>query len=178
MGCEIRHMDENEWLMVAEFSTGDVRTAGMLDVDTVYFMVQRTIRAIYPSFYEPDVVEACCRLHNRDAIASDIGMGKVFLFDGDGTPVGTGTLDGCHVKRVFVLPDHQGCGIGSSVMNALESLASASHGIVMLDSSRPAEQLYLNRGYRVVSEDTWEITAEDEFLATTLKYKVMEKNLN
>ena len=78
------------------------------------------------------------------------------------------------MKRVFVLPNRQGCGIGTSVMNALESLASASHGIVMLDSSKPAEQFYFNRGYQVVSENTWEITTGDEFLATTLKYKVVQ----
>ena len=170
--------DETEWLMVADLSTGDVRTAGMLDVDAVHAMVQHTIRAIYPGFYEPAVVEAFCRLHSRDAIASDVAMGKVFLFDEDGIPVGTGTLDGCHVKRVFVLPARQGCGIGTSVMNALESLASSSYGIVTLDSSRPAERFYLNRDYRVVSEGAWEIAAVDEFLATTLKYKVMEKRFN
>ena len=45
-------------------------------------------------------------------------------------PVGTGTLDGCHVARGFVLPDRQGGGCGTAIMDAFEGLASASYGSV------------------------------------------------
>lgn len=43
--------DETEWLMVADLSTGNVRTAGILDVEAVYGIAQHTVRAIYPGFF-------------------------------------------------------------------------------------------------------------------------------
>lgn len=49
-------------------------------------------------------MEAFCRLHSVDAIASDIINAMVFLLEDEGQPIGTGTLDGCHVNRVFILP--------------------------------------------------------------------------
>ena len=171
-------VDDSEWLMVADLALTRVRTADVRDAEIVHAIVQHTIREIYPSSYEPAIVEAFCRLHSMDSIALDIGNAKVFLLEDDGRPIGTGTLDDCHVTRVFVLPDYQGGSRGTAIMDALETLASRRHGTVVLDSSKPAEQFYRNRGYRVTGEGVWDIAAEGAYPSATLTYKIMEKRLS
>ena len=171
-------VDDSEWLMVADLALTPVRTADMRDIEIVYSIVQQTIREIYPSGCEPAIVEAFRRLHSVDAIASDISNARVFLLEDEGRPIGTGTLDGCHVTRVFVLPDYQGRGCGTAIMDALEALVSRRHRTIVLDSSKPAERFYRNRGYRVTREDTWDIASEGAYPAATLTYKIMEKSLS
>lgn len=169
--------DATEWLMVVDLALEGVRTAGIRDIETVHAIAQRTIREVYPGSYEPAIVEACCRLHNVEDIASDVARARVFLLEDDGRPVGTGTLDGCHLTRVFVLPDCQGGGRGTAIMDALEALASRCHRAAVLDSSKPAERFYEHRGYRVTGVETWDIAAEGPFPAATLTYKTMVKLL-
>ena len=154
-----------------------LRVASEADIEVVYALVQETIRAVYPNYYEPAIVEAFCRLHNRDAVAKDVKLGKVVLLESDDRAVGTGTLDGYHVTRVFVRPSCQGSGFGSMVMRCLETSASASFETTVLDSSAPAERFYQNRGYRVTGLGTWEIAPEGNLPQATLTYKVMEKQL-
>lgn len=171
-------VDDSEWLMVADLALTRIRTADVRDAETVHAIAQQTIRKIYPSSYEPAIVEAFCRLHSVEAIASDISNARVFLLEDDGRPIGTGTLDGCHVTRVFVLPDFQGHGWGTAIMDALEALASRRHRIAVIDSSKPAERFYGRRGYHVTGDGTWDIAPEETYPAATLTYKIMEKRLS
>ena len=183
MDSEVRHIRQDGQPLLEDFlceavSVPDgMRTAVLDDADAVYDLVQRDVRAIYPSCYEPTIVEAFCRLHSRDAIATDIGGGKICVLEADGNIVATGTLDGNHVTRVFVLPELRGCGYGSAIMDELERIASRSHSSVAIDSSAPAEQFYLHRGYRITGSGEWVIEAEDGMQAATLVYKTMEKHL-
>ena len=73
------------------------------DAESVHKLVQETIRTVYSDYYEPAIVDGFCRLHNLDAIASDIELGKVLVLESGGCVVATGTLDGEHITRVFVL---------------------------------------------------------------------------
>ncbi len=154
-----------------------LRRAGMDDAEPVYELVQETIRAVYPDYYEPAIVDGFCRLHNLDAIASDIGLGKVLVLEFGGRIVGTGTLDGGHITRVFVSPALQGRGLGARLMGALEEEASRSFSTTVVDSSAPAEPFYLHMGYEIIDQGKWHIEATVEHPSATLVYKIMEKSL-
>ena len=91
--------------------------------------------------------------------------------------MGTGTLDGNHITRVFVLPERQGKGYGTRIMDELEAKAAASHATAVLDASIPARTLYLHRGYEITGTETWEIEPHDGSPAAKLVYEVMEKTL-
>ena len=117
MDSEVRHIRQDGQPLLEDFlceavSVPDgVRTAVLDDADAVYDLVQRDIRAIYPSCYEPTIVEAFCRLHSRDAIATDIGGGKICVLEADGNIVATGTPEdvakvegsftGAYLKKVL-----------------------------------------------------------------------------
>jgi GNAT superfamily N-acetyltransferase len=66
----------------------------------------------------------------------------------NGSIAGTGTLLGKNIRRVFVLPCHQGKGIGGRIMTELELKAKYDHvDIIDLDSSMVSVEFYHRLGY-------------------------------
>lgn len=81
----------------------------------------------------------------------DINNGGVFLIYNDKDVVaGTGTKHGEEMNRVFILPGFQGKGYGKRMMNYLEGSIGMEYDEVYLDSSLPAFNIYLKRGYQSV----------------------------
>ena len=118
------------------------------DLDTVRRIIETTINKIYPLYYPCDVVQFFLDHHGLDRILSDIDATCVYLFETDSVTVGTGTIHGNEITRVFVLPEFQGRGYGSAIMQKLEDIVFRTHRIVKLDSSLPAFDMYLKRGYK------------------------------
>lgn len=141
-------------------------------VDELYELVQRTIRAVYPRYYPQAVVESFCGLHSRDAIAADVAAEREGVVLVDGRVVGTGCRDGNHITRVYVSPAFQGRGVGSFIMQRLEDEIARDHATALLDASLPATSLYEHRGYRTLRHEQFPV--EDE---AVLVYAVMEKEL-
>lgn len=141
-------------------------------VDELYELVQRTIRAVYPRYYPQAVVASFCALHSRDAIAADVAAGREGVVLVDGYVAGTGCRDGNHITRVYVAPAFQGRGVGSFIMQRLEGEIAHEHASAVLDASLPAVGLYERRGYRTLRHERFPV--ED---GAVLVYAVMEKNL-
>lgn len=153
-------------------------------IDSIFQLVQTTIKTIYPKYYPKEVVDFFCNLHSKENIATDIKNGCVSALIVDGQIVGTGSYKENHITRVYVLPEFQGCGYGSYIMQKLEneisevynkisSLANAQgRNMVYLDASLPACRLYEHRGYKTKSHKTWKVDN-----GAVLVYEVMEKDL-
>ena len=101
-----------------------------------------------PLYYPSGVVQFFLDHHTPDRILPDIRAGHVYLFEADSAIVGTGTIRENEIARVFVLPEYQGRGYGSLIMQQLEELIFRTHGTAKLDSSLPAFGMYLKRGYK------------------------------
>lgn len=158
--------------------TCELRLANAEDVGEIFRLVQTTIRACYAGCYTQSVVEGFCRYHSSESIAVDVAEGKVHVLANGGRIVGTATLDGSYIGRVYVLPEEQGHGYGTLLMDALEKLvASAGSATVTLESSIPGKRLYVQRGYVVVKSETWDIEPFDELPADRLDYDIMEKHI-
>lgn len=158
--------------------TYKLRLATAEDVDEVHRLVQATIHTCYSGYYTRSVVEGFCRYHSLESIAADVAEGKVYVLASDGRIVGTATLDGSYIGRVYVLPEEQGKGLGTLLMDALEELAAdAGNTTATLDSSIPGKGLYERRGYVVVRTEVWDIEPFGELPAARLVYEVMEKQL-
>lgn len=82
----------------------------------------------------------------------------------------TGTADGEHITRVFVLPEYQGRGYGSAMMDFLEQKIIKENGVAWLDSSLPAGKFYHSRGY--VTKEHREYALDN---GKVLEYEVMRK---
>lgn len=141
--------------------------------EAVYGVLQTTIRAVYPKYYPVEVVDFFCALHSLDHVREGIASGNmgVLVDDGD-TVVGTGCFDGNHITGVYVLPEFQGRGCGSAIIDHLEEAIGRDHDAAVLDASLPAVCLYEHRGYRTIGHGV--IDLEN---GVKLVYEKMEKLL-
>ena len=118
------------------------------DFETVRQITQETIRAVYPAYYPAGAVDFFCRHHSDESIWADITSGKVYLLRDDETVVGTVTISGNGINRLFVLPQHQHRGYGRALLDFAEQKILLQYDTVRIDASFPAKQIYLKRGYR------------------------------
>lgn len=142
------------------------------DLQTVQNIVCDTIQKIYPNYYPHEVVEFFINHHNEESIRQDIEAGKVYLLFEHNECVGTGTIDGEYMNRVFVPAIHQRKGYGSKIMDFIEEKIAVDYNKIVLDSSLPAFNIYLKRGYKPL--DFHEKITEN---GRVLCYQVMQKNI-
>lgn len=104
----------------------------------IYELVHGTIEEIYTKYYSGEAVGFFLELHSEESILKDISEEKVYAVTFEQEVIGTGTLDGNHIRRLFVSPQFQGRGIGTLLMDFFESEIIKTYGAVYLDSSLPA----------------------------------------
>lgn len=114
----------------------------------IYGLVRETIKTVYPKYYVEEAIDFFLKHHNFGKIKTDIEQEKVYVIKEKETIVGTGTLDGKRITRVYIRPEFQEMGLGKLLMDYLESEAVKDHGAVWLDASLPANSFFYNRGYR------------------------------
>jgi GNAT superfamily N-acetyltransferase len=143
------------------------------DLDELHALVVHTIRSSYPAHYPPRAVEFFVEHHAKAKIAADGSSAFVIIAVSDGRMVGTATLARDTVARVFVAPELQGAGIGTALMDRVESEARGlGLNRSILDASIPAVRFYETRGYAKCSEDSIDVGDGQE-----LRYYLMEKSL-
>ena len=121
--------------------------ANELQVTGITKLVQRTIKEIYIKYYRDEVVSFFINWHDITRISEDVAAGKVYVMMDDSQIVATGTADGENITRVYVLPEYQGHGYGSAMMDFLEQKIIREYGSVSLDASLPSGRFYHSRGY-------------------------------
>ncbi|MDO5425209.1 MAG: RQC-minor-1 family DNA-binding protein [Eubacteriales bacterium] len=141
------------------------------DARRIASLVERTIRNIYPRHYPISAIHYFLFLHSEYRILADIERNYVGMLFCDGKLVGTGSREKNHVMRVFVLPEEQGRGFGTRIMEELEWQIKKKNVSAELEASIPAEAFYEHRGYRTIREKRMDIGEMD------LSYKVMKKVL-
>ncbi len=143
------------------------------DLQTVYDVVQRTIKTIYPKYYPEEVVNFFCEHHSRNAIAKDIENGYVSVLKIDGNIVATGCFVDNHITRVYVLPEYQKKGYGTFIMKNIEDQISEKYDKAYLDASLPAAALYEKLGFSTIEHERYPVEN-----GVILAYEVMEKKLH
>lgn len=149
-----------------------VRPAALIDKDIVTELVRETIKAVYPKYYPAGAVDFFLAHHKPEKILDDIKAGKVYVLVSDGVIVGTVTIDGNDIARLFVKPSEQGKGHGGKLIDFAENMIFGYSETVRIDSSLPAKAMYIKRGYRE-KEYRKILTDNGDFLC----YDVMEKNI-
>lgn len=144
--------------------------ATLEDTEQIYELVQNTIKTVYPKYYPKEVVTFFCEHHSMDNVQKDISKGMVSVLVDDGNMVGTGCYQDNHITRVYVLPEFQGQGYGSYIMQQLENRIAETYDTVLLDASLPAAHLYEKRGYQTIRHDKWNVEN-----GVVLVYEIMEK---
>ena len=141
--------------------------------ESVYQLVQETIKTVYPRFYPEEAVDFFCLLHDREAIGRDIENGRTGILLCDHQLLGTGSCEDNHITRVYVAPAYQGRGYGSYIMDCLENEIGRQYAAARLDASLPACCMYEHRGYKTIEHKSQAVGN-----GATLVYEVMERQLN
>lgn len=125
-----------------------IRKAIPEEQDIVTELVGETIEAVYPKYYPAGAVDFFLAHHKPEKILADVKAGKVYVLEEDGVIVGTVTIDGNGIARLFVEPSRQGRGLGRQLMDFAENKIFEYSETVRIDSSLPAKSIYIKRGYR------------------------------
>ncbi len=151
----------------------NIRQTTKIDLSTIKNITYETIQTIYPHYYPRGAIDFFLQHHSYENIAADINSGKVFVMEIDKTAVGTVTVNGIEICRLFVLPYYQRHGYGGTLLDFSEKYISKQYKKIRLDASVPAKEIYLNRGYKEI-ESHYIVTLNGDHLC----YDVMEKNLD
>lgn len=114
-------------------------------------IVHTTIQEIYPKYYPKGAVQFFKEYHKEEAIKQDIEKENIFYIEMEQQIIGTGTINKNEIGRLFILPQFQGQGYGSILMDELEKIILDQYHSIRLDASFPAQTMYLKRGYQFVS---------------------------
>lgn len=146
--------------------------ATIKNIDTIYNLVQNTIKTIYPKYYPREVVDFFCNLHSKENIKKDIENGSVGILIVDGRIIGTGSYEKNHITRVYIKPEYQDRGYGSYIMQHLEEDIARNYDRACLDASLPASTIYEHRNYVTIRHEKWKCEND-----VVLVYEIMEKRL-
>ncbi len=131
----------------------EIRPAVTDDAAAICRVAIRTLRESNARDYSADVIARLAAGFSPQRIAALIAGRPFYVAIAHGTIVGTANLDGAAARAVFVDPDHQGEGIGASLMAAIEDLArERSVATLSVQSSITAEGFYKKLGYVAVGE--------------------------
>ncbi len=113
----------------------------------VRFIVKTTIETVYPDYYPKGAVDFFLCHHSDEEIKKAVIAEAVYLIRDDDKIMGTGSINGNEISRLFVLPQYQGKGYGTAMMDELERIVFCNHSQILLDASLPAYGMYVHRGY-------------------------------
>ena len=133
-------------------------------------VVRETIQKIYPHYYPPGAVQFFLDLHSEARIKEVLFCEEIYLALVQGNIIGTGSIRKNEICRLFILPEYQGKGYGSRLMDLLEARIFENDPKVHVDASFPAESMYLKRGYQIISYEKIQ-TKNGDFLC----YHAMER---
>ena len=143
-------------------------TADMVDV--VRNILHTTIKSVYPQYYPKEVVDFFCRHHSAEHVKDGIATGRMGVLTDGEIFVGTGCYYENEITGVYVLPEYQGKGYGTMIMDHLEKEILKYHDTVLLDASLAAVFLYEHRGYKTIGHGKYDLEN-----GVKLVYEKMEK---
>ena len=122
-----------------------IELASPADLDGICAAIGDSVRTVYPLYYTGEIVDFFLSLHEKSAVLSDIMSRIVYCVRLDGLVVGTVTVCGNTVKRLFVSPRYMRRGIGSALMDRAEEMIFSEHDCARLRDLRR----FRARGFRI-----------------------------
>ena len=145
-------------------------TATADKVDAIRNILHTTIKSVYPQYYPKEVVDFFCKHHSAEHIKEGIATGRMGVLTDGEIAVGAGCYFENEITGVYVLPEYQGKGYGTIIMDHLEKAIFKDHDIVLLDASLAAVFLYEHRGYKTIGHGKYDLEN-----GVKLVYEKMEK---
>ncbi|MFC1974966.1 GNAT family N-acetyltransferase [Chloroflexota bacterium] len=128
-----------------------IRKFNQEDAAQTATLIQKALIQVNSRDYSSKIIGHLVQAYTAERLVELAAEREIFVAVEDQMILGTASLAGDTIYTVFVHPDHHGRGIGTELMEAIESRASEK-GIqtVSLPSSTTAYQFYQRLGYREV----------------------------
>ena len=124
------------------------------DISAVYKLIQDTIDISYHKVYSKEAIEFFKEHHSMEHILDDAVNGYTVIAENGGDILGTATLFGSNIRRVFVSSQYQHSGIGGLLVQDLEKNASFKRlTVVDLEASLSSKIFWESLGFMVWEED-------------------------
>ncbi len=134
--------------------TLSIREARPEDAIAISALIIAAIRETNAKDYPASFIEKLPELFSPEHIANRILTRKTYVSVKNGDILGTASLDKATVRSVFVMPAHQGFGIGLALMKHIEALAMRTEiKMLTVPSSVTAEGFYQKLGYVTTREE-------------------------
>lgn len=154
----------------------EIRQAVSSDFETVKYITRTTILTVYPHYYPAGAVAFFLAHHSDTAIRKDIADNRVFMLISDSEEsVGTVTISGNDIGRLFVLPEQQGSGYGRELLAFAEKTIAMKYAEAVLSASFSARAMYLRHGYKTTDYQVIETENGDFLCYDNMKKCVLSK---
>ena len=132
-----------------------IRPAGEQDAQAISKLIHRTIREVNVREYGEEGIAPLLEWNGETRIREALRSMEFLVCEKQGQIVGVGGLDTMsgYLSRGYVLPEWQGKGIGTALLERLESIAR-SHRMqeVHLDATLTSTRFLERRGYHPLGE--------------------------
>ena len=134
--------------------TLSIRDARLEDAIAISALIIAAIRETNAKDYPASFIEKLPEHFAPEHVANRIRSRNTYVSVKSGDILGTASLDKATVRSVFVMPEHQGFGIGLALMKHIEELAMRTEvKTLTVPSSVTAEGFYQKLGYVKVREE-------------------------
>lgn len=131
----------------------EIRRANFEDAEGICQVIGSTLRASNAKDYAPKTILRAESNFTPAAIRELFDKRSIFVAVAANKLVGTGSLEKCIVRCVYVISDYQGSGIGKQLMTVIEFEARSKNiDQLTIPSSVTAETFFAKLGYSVVEE--------------------------
>jgi len=144
------------------------------DLESLDKLVSQTIKISYPAFYNQTSIKYFLGYNSLENIRKDCRKGYCVIAEENGVIIGTGSLVGTNIRRVYIDPGSQGKGIGHKIMGLLEDKAREKGlNFIEMHASLFAKRFYDTLGYISLREASVILSG-----GSKLNYFRMAKGLN
>ena len=103
--------------------------------EQVSAIVRETIQKVYPHYYPSGAVQFFLDLHSEARIKEVMSYEEIYLAMVQENIIGTGSIRKNEICRLFILPEYQGKGYGSKLMDLLETRILENYKILQRTST-------------------------------------------
>lgn len=103
-----------------------IRKASAKDLPICSKLICQVIGEIEAKHYSAEVVRGWQDYNSPSNLEKEAASTEYIVYEENDTILGVGAIAGAHIKRVYVLPCHQGRGIGRLLMGRLEEIAKGN----------------------------------------------------
>lgn len=150
-----------------------IRSATATDLHAILQLFEETVRAINMRDYTPEQIDAWASAKNEDAWSKKLMQQFFFVAESSNGLLGFSSIDRSgYLDFLYVHKDHQGVGIATALLKAIEDQASQLNlSRIWASVSTTAQPFFIKKGYQPFEEE------HKQLLGVTFINALMEKQL-